>query len=129
MSKEKCYTCGEPIEGKWDSQVYLGMETGELDRSGMHRWLIYDKHIRCSPSRAQRIVHEKFPVVIDEREQYDWRPEANNAWTHEMRVKYKKLYTEAWVTLQELYNPKWQNEKTEEESESYSSLEHGATSA
>ena len=127
--REECHTCGELIEGKWDSQVYLGMETGELDKSGIHRWLIYDKHIRCSPSRAQRIVHEKFPVVIDEREQYDWRPEADNSWTNEMRAKYKKLYTEAWVKLQELYNPEWQDEKTKEKSESYSVLEHRATSA
>ena len=60
----KCEVCGEVIQGKWDSQVYLGMETGELDKSGIHRWLIYDKHIKCSPSRAQRIVHPKYPVRL-----------------------------------------------------------------
>ena len=103
----KCEVCGELIEGKWDSQVYLGMETGELDKSGIHRWLIYDKHIKCSPSRAQRIVHPKFPRVIDARQQFDWRPEADNTWTDEMRVKYKKLYTDSWVSLQEKYNPNW----------------------
>jgi hypothetical protein len=103
----ECYECGELIEGKWDSQVYLGMETGELDKSGIHRWLIYDKHIKCSPSRAQRIVHPKFPRVIDTREQFDWRPEADNIWTDEMRVKYKKLYTDSWVSLQKKYNPNW----------------------
>ena len=103
----ECHECGKLIEGKWDSQVYLGMETGELDKSGIHRWLIYDKHIKCSPSRAQRIVHPKFPRVIDSREQVDWRPEADNTWTDEMRVKYKKLYTDSWVSLQKRYNPKW----------------------
>ena len=103
----ECHECGELIEGKWDSQVYLGMETGELDKSGIHRWLIYDKHIKCSPSRAQRIVHPKFPRVIDTREQFDWRPEADNIWTDEMRVKYKKLYTDSWVSLQKRYNPNW----------------------
>ena len=103
----ECHECGELIEGKWDSQVYLGMETGELDKSGIHRWLIYDKHIKCSPSRAQRIVHPKFPRVIDTREQFDWRPEAENTWTDEMRVKYKKLYTDSWVSLQKKYNPNW----------------------
>jgi len=103
----ECHECGELIEGKWDSQVYLGMETGELDESGIHRWLIYDKHIKCSPSRSQRIVHPKFPTVIDDRPQFDWRPEADNAWTDEMRKKFKKLYTEAWVKLQEKYNPNW----------------------
>ena len=63
----ECHECGEIIEGKWDSQVYLGMETGELSKSGIHRWLIYDKHIKCSPSRAQRIVHPRYPTVVDER--------------------------------------------------------------
>lgn len=103
----KCEVCGEIIEGKWDSQVYLGMETGELSASGIHRWLIYDKHIKCSPSRAQRIVHPRYPKVVDGREQFDWRPEADNDWTDEMRVKWKKIYTEAWVKLQEMYNPNW----------------------
>ena len=102
----KCHVCDKVIKGKWDSQVYLGMETGELDKSGMHRWLIYDKHIKCSPSRAQRIIHPKFPRVIDTREQFDWRRD-DNAWTDEMRKKYQKLYTDAWVSLQERYNPKW----------------------
>ena len=105
--KEECYTCGEPIEGKWDSQVELGLETGELDRDGCHQHFIYDKHIKCSPSRAQRIVHSKYPTVIDERPQFDWRPEADNAWTDEMRAKWKKVYTEAWIRLQEKYNPDW----------------------
>ena len=103
----ECEVCGKIIEGKWDSQVYLGMETGELAKSGIHRWLIYDKHIKCSPSRAQRIVHPKYPVVVDERPQFDWRPEADNTWTDEMRKKWKEVYTDAWVRLQEKYNPNW----------------------
>ena len=107
LKKTECHVCGEPIEGKWDSQVYLGMETGELDKSGIHRWLIYDKHIKCSPSRAQRIVHPEYPKVVDERPQFDWRPEADNSWTDEMRSKWKKVYTDAWVKLQGRYNPNW----------------------
>ena len=103
----KCEVCDEIIEGKWDSQVYLGLETGELDKSGIPRWLIYDKHIKCSPSRAQRIVHPEYPAVVDERPQFDWRPEADNSWTDEMRNKWKKVYTDAWVSLQERYNPHW----------------------
>ena len=104
----KCEVCDELIKGKWDSQVYLGMETGELDESGMHRWLIYDKHIRCSPSRAQRIIHPKFPRVIDTRQQFDWRRD-DNVWTDEMRAKFKKLYTDAWVSLQMRTNPRWKD--------------------
>ena len=111
FTKTNCHVCGKPIEGRWDSQVYLGMETGELDESGIHRWLIYDKHIKCSPSRSQRIVHPKFPTVIDDRPQFDWRPEADNTWTDEMRSKWKKIYTEAWVRLQEKYNPAWKDKK------------------
>ena len=103
----ECEVCGEIIEGKWDSQVYLGMETGELSRDSIHRWLIYDKHIKCSPSRAQRIVHPKYPKVVDERPQFDWRPEANNAWTEQKRNEFRELYTDAWVRLQERYNPNW----------------------
>ena len=102
----ECYECGELIEGKWDSQVYLGMETGELSKSGIHRWLIYDKHIKCSPSRAQRIVHPRYPTVVDERPQFDWRRD-DGPWDDEMRKKYKKLYTDSWVRLQKKYNPNW----------------------
>ena len=103
----ECEVCGEIIEGKWDSQVYLGMETGELSTDSIHRWLIYDKHIKCSPSRAQRIVHPRYPKVVDERPQFDWRPEANNAWTEQKRNEFRELYTDAWVRLQERYNPNW----------------------
>ena len=103
----ECEVCGEIIEGKWDSQVYLGMETGELSTDSIHRWLIYDKHIKCSPSRAQRIVHPKYPTVVDERPQFDWRPEANNAWTEQKRNEFRELYTDSWVRLQEKYNPNW----------------------
>ena len=108
----ECHECGELIEGKWDSQVYLGMETGELDKSGIHRWLIYDKHIKCSPSRAQRIIHPDFPAVIDNRSQFDMR-RGDNVWTNEMREKWIKVYTEAWVRLQEKYNPSWITEPEE----------------
>ena len=102
-----CHECGKPIKGEWESQIALGIETGEIADKPSNRLFIYDKHIRCSPSRAQRIVHDRFPPVIDERPQFDWRPEADNAWTDEMRAKYKKLYTEAWVRLQEQTNSDW----------------------
>ena len=102
-----CQECGKPIEGEWESQIALGIETGELSDTNANRMLVYDKHIRCSPSRAQRIVHKQFPPVIDERPHYDWRPEADNTWTDEMRAKYKKLYTKAWVRLQMRTNPAW----------------------
>lgn len=108
----RCEVCNKPIKGKWDSQVYLGMETGELDKGGINRWLIYDKHIKCSPSRAQRIIHPAFPPVVDSRSQFDMR-RGDNVWTNEMREKWIKVYTEAWVKLQEKYNPSWITEPEE----------------
>ena len=47
--------------------------------------------------------------VVDERPQFDWRPEADNSWTdeREMRKKWKAVYTDAWVRLQEKYNSNW----------------------
>ena len=30
MTKTKCYACGEPIKGKWDSTIQLAIEMGEL---------------------------------------------------------------------------------------------------
>ena len=35
------------------------------------RFFFHDKCIKCSPSRAQHIVHSKFPAVKDDREQYN----------------------------------------------------------
>ncbi len=106
MEKDKCHICGEPIKGKWDSQVELGLETGELKEGGMHRWLIYDKHIKCSPSRAQRIVHPQYPKIVDDREVFDIR-----LWDEEKRSKWISIYTSAWVRLQEKYNPTWACQK------------------
>ena len=103
-----CNECGKPIKGEWESQIALGIETGELKDTNAIRMLVYDKHIRCSPSRAQRIVHPAFPPVIDDRPQLDWRPEADNTWTDESRKKFKKLYTDSWVSLQMRTNPGWQ---------------------
>ena len=101
-----CHTCNEPIIGKWDSQVQLGLETGELDKESAYQHFIYDKHIKCSPSRAQRIIHPKFATVVDSRPQFDMR-RGDNSWTNERREKFRKLYTDSWVALQEKYNPSW----------------------
>jgi hypothetical protein len=37
----------------------------------------------------------------------------DNVWTNEMREKWIKVYTEAWVKLQEKYNPSWITEPEE----------------
>jgi len=105
FTKTDCDVCGEPIEGKWDSQIYLGMETGELKKGSPYKHLVYDKHIRCSPSRSQRIIHPKFPTVVDSRPRFDIR--RGLIWTNDDREKWIEIYTAAWVRLQEKYNPNW----------------------
>ena len=102
--KTECYSCGEPIEGKWDSTIQLAIEMGELNGEAKSRFFFRDKCIKCSPSRAQHIVHSEFPTVRDDREQYN-----KMFWDKYERSKYEKLYTNAWVSLQEKYNPKWVN--------------------
>ena len=47
MTKTKCYTCGEPIKGKWDSLIELGIETGELAHEAKSRFFLHDKCIKC----------------------------------------------------------------------------------
>jgi len=100
--ENECYTCGEAIEGKWDSTIQLAIEMGELKGEAKSRFFFHDKCIKCSPSRAQHIVHPKFPTVTDDREQYN-----KEFWDKHERSKYQKLYTSAWVRLQEKHNPNW----------------------
>ena len=106
MEKDKCYVCGEPIEGQWNSLIELGIETGELKRGQINRLFFHDKCIKCSPSRSQHIVHPRFPPVRDDREQYN-----KEFWDKHERAKYQKLYTNAWIRLQEKFNPTWACQK------------------
>lgn len=106
MEKDKCHVCGEPIEGQWNSLIELGIETGELKRGQINRLFFHDKCIKCSPSRSQHIVHPRFPPVRDDREQYN-----KEFWDKYERAKYQKLYTNAWILLQEKFNPTWACQK------------------
>ena len=103
FTQTDCYACGESIKGKWDSAIQLAIEMGQLEGEEKSRFFFHDKCIKCSPSRAQHIVHAKFPPVKDSREQYN-----KEFWDKYERSKYEKLYTSAWVCLQEKYNPNWQ---------------------
>ena len=96
-----CNVCGNHVE-QHESAIELGILTGELQSKGASRFVYRDKHIGCSPSRAQRIIHPRYPRVIDDREQFDIR-----LWSEEDRAKWTKVYTEAWVRLQEKHNPSW----------------------
>ena len=102
---ENCYSCDKQIEGKWDSTIQLAIEMGELKGEAKSRFFFHDKCIKCSPSRAQHIVHSEFPTVEDDREQYN-----KMFWDKYERSKYEKLYTNAWVSLQEKYNPTWKKQ-------------------
>lgn len=65
----KCDVCGSPVE-KLDSATQLSVEAGEMPAFGL---MVYsDRHIRCSPSRAQYITQLE-PPVVDERPEYDKR--------------------------------------------------------
>lgn len=89
----KCTVCGKPIENH-ESAVALDVEAGFL-KTFAH-FALRDKHILCSPSRAQHIVHPDFPPVVDDRETFNkW------LWSEEERQKYQTRYTNAWLRLQQ----------------------------
>lgn len=54
------------------------------------------RHIRCSPSRAQFIVHPAFEPVVDDRPEYDKRLLAPKD-AHHLEAH----YTQAWIQLQQ----------------------------
>ena len=65
------------------------------------------RHVQCSPSRAQHIVHPDFPRVFDDRYSFDKRQ-----WTDSDHPVYQNhgpdfakecedRYTKAWVQLQD----------------------------
>ena len=101
----QCNVCGLNVP-KHDSSIELGLLTGELDKDQPWRFVYRDKHIKCSPSRAQRIIHPAYPQVFDDREPFDIR-----LWDEESKNKSVKIYTDAWVKLQEAENPSWKEDK------------------
>ena len=54
------------------------------------------RHIYCSPSRAQYIVHDDFESVVDDRQAFDKR-----SLPDEMRIRSEERWSKAWVELQE----------------------------
>ena len=94
----KCYVCNKQVE-KHESALRLGVLAGEFPSKvtlNNLKFLGYaDKHIACSPSRAQHIVHPEFPPVKDERVQYN-----KDFWDRSECSKYQSLYTNAWIVLQ-----------------------------
>ena len=103
-----CVECNKEIKDH-ESYLYLGILVGSL--RSINLFTKYDKHIRCSPSRAQHIHHPKFPKVVDERPDFDvrlWLGDLDGTRTEQRAKEYKHLYTNAWVRLQYQYNPDFQ---------------------
>jgi hypothetical protein len=88
---EKCDRCGKICQPE-DNAVNIMAETGMFNPFNI--FLASTFHIRCSPSRAQYIVHPAFPPVFDNRPEYDKRLIADNS---EMEEK----YTKAWMKLRQ----------------------------
>ena len=89
-----CDVCGLPVNRKDDATM---LESLVYDRSALVMFS-NPRHIQCSPSRAQYIVHENFAEMIDSRQSFDKRclPE-------EMRRTREVRWTSAWETLQNEY--------------------------
>ena len=59
-----CEVCGGDVEEITDSDLYLRYVIGLIDPETLHTRK--ERHIRCSPIRAQFIIAEGFaPVVVD----------------------------------------------------------------
>lgn len=59
-----CEVCGGDVEAITDSDLYLRFVIGLIDPETLHTRK--ERHIRCSPARAQFIVAEDFePVVVE----------------------------------------------------------------
>jgi hypothetical protein len=102
-----CAGCDKEIKD-YESYLYLGILVGTINP--LRLFTAYDKHIRCSPSRAQHIHHPKFKKVVDKRPEFDvrlWLGDEGSQ-TEERAQLYKHLYTNAWVRLQYQYNPNFQ---------------------
>lgn len=92
LTKMNCDICGEIVSHKEDATVLEAL----VYKRPTTVFLASARHIRCSPSRAQYIVHEKFDSIIDHREAYDKR-----CLPAPMREAGETLWTAAWEKLQE----------------------------
>ena len=52
------------------------------------------RHIRCSPSRAQYIMHENFEPIVDDRAAWDKR-----LLPYPMQQAREKIWTDGWLEL------------------------------
>ena len=85
-----CDVCGEGVQPKEDATHLESI----VFKSAVVL-ISNPRHILCSPSRGQYVVHEDFEEVLEHREAY-------SKWTlpDKMRIKREKKWTDAWVRLQ-----------------------------
>ena len=86
-----CDICGEIVDRR-DDATHLEAVAYKVNSGVL---VSRPRHIRCSPSRAQYIVHDCFSPVEDNRQAYDKR-----CLPDDMRKSREVLYTSAWETLQ-----------------------------
>ena len=86
-----CDVCNNEVEYKDDASILGAIAT---DRAAV-AFFSSPRHIRCSPSRAQYIVHEDFAPMVDHREAFDKRQ-----YPDDVRQKNEKMWTDAFVILQ-----------------------------
>ena len=87
-----CDMCGEIVSHKEDATILEAL----VYKRPITIFLASARHIRCSPSRAQYIMHENFDAIIDQRAAYDKR-----CLPAHMREAGETLWTKAWEKLQE----------------------------
>ena len=90
----ECDKCGQVVE-KWEDATLFAAIYND---SPATPFISGKRHIRCSPSRAQFIVHPYFPPVVDTRPAFD-KQYLNPV----LRAELEEKYTKAWTKLQEEY--------------------------
>ena len=86
-----CDKCGETVDFNEDATV---LESVVYNTPGSIL-INSPRHLLCSPSRSQYIVHEDFEDVIDRRESFDKRLLPDY-----MRKRNETKWTDAWIRLQ-----------------------------
>jgi hypothetical protein len=87
-----CDKCNKPVE-KWDDVTWL---ISIADNAPTIILTTNPRHIRCSPSRAQYIIHDDFLRVKEWRHEYDKYKLYSSNRIKELEYK----WTRAWLMLQ-----------------------------
>jgi len=98
-----CDKCGKEMSAREDAVRVAAIAWDEPET------LLFAgaRHIRCSPSRAQHIVHPDFEPVVDDRLAFDkrlWDDPENHVYKKRgagFREECERRYTDAWVQLQD----------------------------